>query len=165
MNDEAAPSTRNEESARRFIESFALVLTNAGMQRTSARMLAALLASDRGRLTAREIAQTLQVSPAAISGAARYLVQVNLVERIREPGQRADHFAVGDDPWYEAMLQENTTFDAMLESLPHGIEAVGSSSPAGKRLQETQRFFEFMRDEISHMVERWHAEHKPDGQR
>jgi|SRR5699024_810618 len=151
---------RDEESVRQFIEAFALVLTNAGMQRTAARMFAALLTSERGRLTAREISQTLQVSPAAVSGAARYLEQVNLVERIREPGQRADHFAVGDDPWYEAMVQENSTFESMLDSLPDGIEAVGPDSSAGTRLQETHAFFEFMRDEIMRMVERWHAKHK-----
>jgi len=160
MDDRSNRGARDEESAREFIESFALVLTDAGMQRTAARMFAAILTSDRGRLTSREIAQTLQVSPAAISGAARYLEQVNLVERIREPGQRADHYAVGDDPWYEAMVKENTTFDAMLDSLPDGIEAVGPDSSAGMRLKETHAFFEFMRDEIARMVERWHAQHK-----
>ena len=46
-----------------------------------ARVFAALLASDSGRLTSAELSALLKVSPAAVSGAVRYLAQVNLVSR------------------------------------------------------------------------------------
>lgn len=142
---------------RRFVESFGLVLSNAGMQRTSARMFAALLASTDGRLTAREIADTLQVSPAAISGGIRYLERTGLVRREREPGHRADHYVLDDDFWYEAMMNESGVFDAMSDSLGPGIEAVGRDTDAGKRLAETRDFFAYMREEMPAMFERWRA--------
>ena len=44
-----------------------------------ARVFAALLIAPDARLTAAELAERLQVSPAAISGAVRYLVQVRMV--------------------------------------------------------------------------------------
>lgn len=39
----------------------------------------ALLTADTSRLTAEELAGLLQVSPAAVSGGVRYLIQVGLV--------------------------------------------------------------------------------------
>ena len=74
---------RDEEAVRRFIERFALDLAEAGMARMPARVFAALLADDDGRLTAAELAELLQVSPAAISGAVRYLAQLRMVSRGR----------------------------------------------------------------------------------
>ena len=47
------------------------------MQRMPARVFAALLASDDGALTSAELGEQLQVSPAAVSGAVRYLAQVS----------------------------------------------------------------------------------------
>jgi len=55
---------RNGEAVSRFIERFAAVLTEAGIPRMPARIFAALLASDSGRLTAAELAAQLQASPA-----------------------------------------------------------------------------------------------------
>ena len=68
------------------MERFASVLTESGFPRMPARVFAALLATDSGRLTAAELAALLHVSPAAISGAVSYLVQVNLASREAEPG-------------------------------------------------------------------------------
>ena len=78
----------NDLSVARFIERFAAVLEESGVPRMPARVFVALLAEDSGSLTAAQLAQRLQVSPAAISGAVRYLTQVSLVGREREPGSR-----------------------------------------------------------------------------
>lgn len=50
-----------------------------------ARVFTALLVADDGKLTVAELAEMLQVSPAAVSNAVRYLQQTRLVER--EPGE------------------------------------------------------------------------------
>lgn len=52
-----------------------------------ARVFTALLVADDGKLTVAELAEMLQVSPAAVSNAVRYLQQTRLVEREREPGE------------------------------------------------------------------------------
>src|SRR5690349_18190 len=83
----------------RFVEVFANVLFEAGVPRMPARAFAAVLATDSGRLTAAELAEALQASPAAISGAVRYLTQVELLAREREPGSRRDVFVMRDDAW------------------------------------------------------------------
>jgi DNA-binding transcriptional regulator GbsR (MarR family) len=59
------------DDAARFIERFASVMEESGIPRMPARVFAALLATDSGRLTSSELAELLQVSPAAVSGAVR----------------------------------------------------------------------------------------------
>lgn len=151
----ARRSERDREGVERFIERFALVLNASGFQRMAARAFAALLASDSGSLTARDLAEQLRCSPAAVSGAVRYLEQARLVRRAREPGQRVDHFALGDDAWYEAIAERADVFDALTESLTDGIRAVGGSSPAGERIAETRDFFQYLKDEMPLMAARW----------
>jgi DNA-binding transcriptional regulator GbsR (MarR family) len=154
--------TSNQESAddavARFIERFALLLTDAGMQRMSARVFAALLVTDSGRLTAAELAEMLRVSPAAISGAVRYLEQVALVGREREPGARRDHYRVYEDLWYEVFTNRDRILSRWAEVAREGVTVLSPDSPAGARMAETLAFFEFMHKEIPALMDRWHEQ-------
>src|SRR5271163_3576497 len=147
---------RNEARAT-FVERFASVLTESGFPRMPARVFAALLATDAGRLTAAELAAILHVSLAAISGAVRYLVQVNLASREAAPGSRREHYRVHSETWYEAMARKDQVLDRCERSLRDGIDVVGRNTPAGARIAETLAFFEFMQTELPAMLERWRA--------
>jgi DNA-binding transcriptional regulator GbsR (MarR family) len=138
-----------------FIERFASTLTQSGFPRMPARVFAALLATDSGRLTSAELAAMLHVSPAAISGAVSYLVQVNLASREAEPGSRREHYRVHSDTWYEAIARKDQVLDRCERSLRDGIDVVGRDTPAGARIAETLAFFEFMQTELPAMLERW----------
>ncbi|TKT04782.1 MarR family transcriptional regulator [Streptomyces lasalocidi] len=120
-----------------------------------ARVFVALFASDSDHLTAGELAEQLQVSPAAISGAVRYLTQVNLAIREREPGARQDHFRVDGNVWYELMRRRDRELVRWEDSLREGVETLGRDTPAGAKLAATLPFFEFMQKELSEMLERW----------
>jgi DNA-binding transcriptional regulator GbsR (MarR family) len=146
---------RDPEAVLRFIERYASGLAEAGMARMPARVFVALLATDSGRLTAAELAELLRVSPAAISGAVRYLATVNLVSREREPGSRRDYYRVHDDAWYDAALHRERLLVRWEESTREGIEVLGSDTPAGERLTETLAFYEFIQDEIPALLARW----------
>jgi predicted transcriptional regulator len=149
---------RSDHQARSgFIERFASVLTASGFPRMPARVFAALLATDSGRLTAAELAAILHVSLAAISGAVRYLVQVNLASRESEPGSRREHYRVHSEVWYEAIASKDQVLDRCERSLREGIEVVGRDTPAGARIAETLGFFEFLQTELPAMMERWRA--------
>ncbi len=148
-----------DDGVLRFIEQFALLLTDGGMPRMAARVFACVLADDSGQLTASELAARLRVSPAAISGAARYLIQVDLLTKAREPGGRRDHYRLADDLWYEAFGHKDTLLRRWEEGLVEGIELLGDDTPAGRRLQETRAFFAFLRTELAPMMERW-EEHR-----
>ncbi len=150
---------RRDDSARaRFIERFASVLTQSGFPRMPARVFAALLATDSGKLSSAELAKLLHISPAAISGAVRYLVQVNLASREPEPGSRREHYRVHSEVWYEAIGRKDQVLERCERSLREGIEVVGRDSPAGARIAETLAFFEFLQKELPALMEKWRAQ-------
>ncbi|GHE98963.1 transcriptional regulator [Amycolatopsis deserti] len=149
---------RDEEAVRRYVERLALVLTQLGIQRMAARVFAALVVTDDSRLTAGELAEKLQVSPAAVSGAVRYLEQVGLVEREREPGERRDHFRVLDDMWFASMRKRDRFVEMWRDAAEEGIEAVGEDTPAGRRLADMRDFLSFILKELPLLFERWERE-------
>jgi DNA-binding transcriptional regulator GbsR (MarR family) len=149
--------TRNPEAVARFIERFASVMVEGGVPRMPARVFAALLTRDDGRLTSAELAALLRVSPAAVSGAVRYLEQVSLVGREREPGSRRDRYVIQHDLWYEAVLAREPLLARWERALGEGVEALGADTPAGERLEGSVAFFEFLQEEMPALLARWRA--------
>lgn len=146
---------RDPGDVSRFIEHFAAHLAEAGFQRMAARLFTALLAQDGGRLTAAELAAILGASPAAISGAVRYLIQLGLVTRLREPGTRRDLYLVQDDTWRASIVRGDQQVVRLQDALTDGMRILGEDSPAGRRLAETRDFFDFVHEEMSGLMERW----------
>lgn len=136
-----------------FTERFAAMLTDAGMPRLSARVFAALLVSETGRMTASELAETLQASAGGISGAVRYLVQLRMIRTEREPGTRR-HVYVADGSWYESLVSANPFLANGEGTLRDGIALLGDS-PAAERLTETLELVQFLKEESQAMLRRW----------
>src|SRR5262245_411791 len=128
----------------RFVERFAMLLADAGLGRMAARVFGAILVTNEGRMTAGEISDTLRVSPAAVSGAVRYLVQVGLIVRRRDPGERRDHYEVTDDMWYEAYANRDQQFVQWAELMKEGVAAVGATTKAGWGLETSRKFCELL---------------------
>jgi hypothetical protein len=137
----------------RFIERFASTLVDAGFPRLAARVFAALLVSDSGRMTAAELAERLHASTGGVSGAVRYLERVRLIRTERDPGTRR-HAYVVDGSWYEATVTANPFLERGEVDLRDGIAILGDS-PAADRLTETLELIHFLREETSAMIGRW----------
>ncbi|WP_055695342.1 GbsR/MarR family transcriptional regulator [Streptomyces prasinopilosus] len=146
---------RDPEAVSRFVEHFAAQLVAAGMPRMPARVFASLLVSDTGASTSAELGETLRISPAAVSGAVRYLDQQHLVSREREPGSRRERYRVHGDQWYEALTNREAVIRHWQDALREGVASVGPDTPAGLRLGETLAFFEFVEKEIETIMKRW----------
>jgi DNA-binding transcriptional regulator GbsR (MarR family) len=162
MAEDAGPvaatdtDTGTDTGLLRAVERFAQTLETAGMPRMAARVFAYVLAEDADRYTAAELAEGLRVSPAAISGAVRYLVDARLLFREREPGMRGDLFRVyDDDVWSAIMAARVPVLDQFVVGIDEAIRLVGEDSPGGHRLVETREFFRFMQREMGAMMERW----------
>jgi DNA-binding transcriptional regulator GbsR (MarR family) len=152
---QAAGTERDPEAVSKFVESFAAQLVEAGMQRMPARIFAALLSSDDGAMSSAELGDQLQVSPAAVSGAVRYLAQQHMVSREREPGSRRERYRVHSNQWYEALTNREAVIKRWESALREGVASLGADTPAGRRMAETLAFFEFVDGEIAAMMERW----------
>ncbi|MDT0445088.1 GbsR/MarR family transcriptional regulator [Streptomyces johnsoniae] len=143
------------EAMAAVVERFAADLTQAGMQRMASRVFACLLISHEPTLSSAALARRLQISPAAISGAVRYLAQVHLISREREPGSRRERYRLHHDIWYEAIADRDTVLARWIATMRAGIEVVGEHSPAGERLTDTAEFLEFLASEFDAILTRW----------
>ena len=145
----------DEEAVAGFRERFAQILVESGMPRMAARVYAVLLVTDSGKLSAAELAERLDAGAPAISGAVKYLVQVRLVERGREPGTRHDFCRIHDHTWSHYISQSDPVLIRIQAGAEEGTALVGPDSPAGRRLDETGRFFAFLREEIKQSMAKW----------
>src|SRR2546421_5235723 len=117
-----------------YIERFAAVLVAAGFPPMPARIFVALLVTDSGRLSAAELAGVLQISPAAVSGAVRYLIQLGLVHKERVPGSRRDYYRMPGSVWDDMLRLRDQVLSRWIAMVREGIDLVGRDTPAGARL-------------------------------
>lgn len=138
-----------------FIEKFAAVLIAAGFPPMPARVFVALLVTDSGRLTSAELTELLQISPAAVSGAIRYLTGLGLVHKERVPGSRREYYRMPADIWHQVTMMRAQVLTRWTALLKEGIELVGAESPAGQRMTGHAAYFEFLAAEMPGIFARW----------
>lgn len=131
------------------------MLAEGGVPRMPSRVFAVLLCGDEGKATAGELADQLQVSAAAISGAVRYLQQVGLITREREIGGRRDVYRLYNDLWYEAFGNRDQMLGRWASTFTDGVAVFGARTAVGQRLEETSRFMAFLRAELPLVMQRW----------
>ena len=156
---DAAPGP--EDPLFGYLERFASVLVAAGIPPMPARVFVALLVADSGRLSAAELAGLLRVSPAAVSGGVRYLIQLGLVHKERVPGSRRDYYRMPDDVWSDMFRLRDQVLQRWAALIREGIELLGPGTPAGARLAEHATFFDFVSGEMPEVLKRW-AEYRAD---
>ncbi|MDT0323372.1 GbsR/MarR family transcriptional regulator [Streptomyces millisiae] len=139
-----------------FVERFAADLIQAGMPRMPSRVFACLMASQEATLSSAELSDRLRISPAAVSGAVRYLDQVHLLSREREPGSRRERYRVRHASWYEAMINRDAILRRWIDTMRAGLDVVGPGTAAADRLAEMTDFIEFLDSQLKGMLDRWH---------
>jgi DNA-binding transcriptional regulator GbsR (MarR family) len=149
-----APSTHRLPPVE-VVERLGAGLAAAGIPLLPSRVFAALLATEDGRLTSAELTELLHVSPAAVSGAVRYLGQVRMMRRERERGSRRDVYVVMDDAWHDVLMQKEHIYAPILTALAAARSAVGPGSRAGERMQLSVEFLEFIQSEMDAIAARW----------
>ncbi|BBX95254.1 GbsR/MarR family transcriptional regulator [Mycobacterium lacus] len=137
-------------------EELALVLSTHGMQRMTARVLAALLFTERPTMTAGDLSERLNASSGAISGAIKMLTAVGLVERVPAPASRRDHYRLRDNAWAVQYTNQNEVTTAVLKVTEAGIATTEDTSLARQRLTQMRDFYTFLLEEIPALLDRWH---------
>ena len=120
-----------------------------------ARVFVALLIADSGRLTAADLAGTLQISPAAVSGAVRYLIQLGLVHKERVPGSRRDYYRMPGNMWDDLLRMRDQVMTRWGALVREGIDLVGPDTEAGARMAEQAAFLEFASREMAELLTHW----------
>ncbi|WP_270683761.1 GbsR/MarR family transcriptional regulator [Nocardiopsis endophytica] len=154
-------SAQNDQ--RRQAEELALMLSDFGMQRMSARVMAAFLFTEKPSLTLGELAEELDVSQGSVSGALKMLHHVGMLERVPVPGSRRDHHRLRRDAWERLYSRQNEVVRKMMAAAEEGIAATGEGSLARERLQEMYDFYNFMFDELPLLFDRWREKRDSQG--
>jgi len=130
-------------------------LAEAGLQRMPARVWAALLVDDDGRMTSAELASFLHVSPAGISGAVKYLAQLGMVRRERERGTRRDVYVVEDDAWHDTMMRHDQIYGPIRQAFERGQAELADDAPGRHRLLLSLEFLRFLEGELDAVTVKW----------
>ncbi|MEU9125908.1 helix-turn-helix domain-containing protein [Streptomyces sp. NPDC048506] len=143
---------RDAEAVREYEEMFTTVLTQAGTPTMMSRVLVCLYTTDAGSLTASELVQRLQVSPASVSKAIAFLEGQGLVRRERDE-RRRERYVIDDDVWYQAMMADARGTAHVAETARAGVNVLGPGTPAATRLENIARFVDFVSENIARAAE------------
>ncbi|MEV4296646.1 GbsR/MarR family transcriptional regulator [Microbispora rosea] len=146
---------RDPQAVQDFTESFIALLVQQGLPRMEARVLACLYVTDSGALTAADLVQRLQVSPASISHAIAFLEQQAMLRRERVPGARRERYVIDDEIWIRSMLASMQMNDALVAASQRGAEVLGAATPAGARFESSAELLSLVSAAFRQVVEQW----------
>ncbi|GAA1579471.1 MarR family transcriptional regulator [Kribbella sancticallisti] len=148
-----------DERLREAAERLALTLAQGGMQKTTARVMTALLYSGQESMTAADLCAELSISSGAVSTAVKQLIPIGLIERVPAPGSRRDHYRFRHGAWASLMSQQNAMLSLMGDAAQEGIDIAGEDSTTGRRLHEMRDFYTYMSDQLIPMIDTWRQQY------
>ena len=141
---------------RDLIEEFGLLHEQMGGTRMTGRVSAWLLLCEPPEQSLTEIAEGLGVSKAAVSVAARMLVQVRFIERVGAPGERGDHYHILSADLASLLpLDHIRTLHDLIE---HGLATVADREQTQSNyaiMHERLVFLAFIETELRELLARW----------
>ncbi|MGW7439489.1 helix-turn-helix domain-containing protein [Streptomyces sp. NPDC054849] len=143
---------RDAEVVREYEETFTTLLMQSGVPKMMARVLTCLYTTNAGSLTAAELVEHLQVSPASISKAVAFLEAQGLVRRERDE-RRRERYMVDDDVWYQSMIASARSNAVLAEAARQGVGILGPHTAAAARLENIARFLDFVGESITRAAE------------
>ncbi|MGG7508143.1 GbsR/MarR family transcriptional regulator [Plantibacter sp. YIM 135249] len=124
-----------------------------GFPRMPAAVLMLLMSSEESALTADQLAEELQASPAAVSGAVRYLVTIGLLTRHQLAGSRRYVYELPRHPWYTVSIGKTDLYTHIVGLSEQAAEQLGPNGRA--RLEEMAEFFRFLERRLPAVLDEW----------
>ncbi|MFF4157409.1 helix-turn-helix domain-containing protein [Streptomyces sp. NPDC001678] len=143
---------RDTEAVREYEEAFTTLLMQQGLPKMVSRVLTCLYTTDAGSLTASELAQRLQVSPASVSKAVTLLDSQGLIRRERDE-RRRERYVVDNDVFYQGMIAAARSNALLAETARQGVGILGRDTQAAVRLENIARFVDFVSESMARAAE------------
>ncbi|MBO1334802.1 helix-turn-helix domain-containing protein [Streptomyces sp. VRA16 Mangrove soil] len=143
---------RDDEALRAFEESFTTVMMASGMPKMMSRVMSCICLSETGGLTAAELVQRLEVSPASVSKAIAFIENLGMVRRERDE-RRRERYVVDDDIWYQSMVASARATARIVDMAREGAGLHGTNTPVGIRLENIARFLDFVSENTARAAE------------
>ncbi|MCF3131208.1 GbsR/MarR family transcriptional regulator [Streptomyces olivochromogenes] len=151
-NTPAQAHGRDADAVREYEEAFTTLLVQQGLPKMMSRVLTSLYTTDDGSLTASELVQRLQVSPASISKAITFLESQGLIRRERDE-RRRERYLVDSDVFYQSMIAAARSNAQLAETARQGVGVLGRGTPAAARLENIARFVDFVSESLARAAE------------
>ncbi len=148
----ATADGRDARAVREYEETFTTLFMQTGLPRMASSVLTCLYTSDAGSLTAAELVQRLQVSPASVSKAIALLEVHGLVQRERTEGRR-ERYVADNEVWYQSMIAAVRSNAQLAETARQGVTVLGPGSPAAVRLENMAHFLDVVGESIARAAE------------
>ncbi|MFG2341306.1 helix-turn-helix domain-containing protein [Streptomyces yangpuensis] len=149
----ALPHGRDPEAVAEYEERFTAVMMQSGLSnRMTARVMVCLLTADSGSMTAAELVERLQVSPASISKSIAFLEGQALVRRERDEGRR-ERYVIDENLWYQSMVASVRALNQQVDIARQGAGVLGPGTPAAVRLENVARFLDFVAESLARAAE------------
>jgi DNA-binding transcriptional regulator GbsR (MarR family) len=145
-----------------FVDRMAGEFAAEGFPRIPARVLMALTGTPDARLTAAALAEQAEVSPAAISGAVRYLELLGMVRRMTVPGTRRHLYVLADDdhPWYTGSLSRTAVYERILRAIRTELADL-PEGPVRERMTDMESFYAYIQERLPALFGEWRASQTP----
>jgi DNA-binding transcriptional regulator GbsR (MarR family) len=143
---------RDAEALHEYEETLTTLFMQQGLPKTMARVLTCFFITDAGSLTASELVQWLQVSPASISKAVKFLESQGLVRRERDE-RRRERYIADEEVFYQSMIAAARANAELAETARQGVSILGQDTPAATRLENIARFLDFVGESITRAAE------------
>ncbi|MGP4102916.1 helix-turn-helix domain-containing protein [Nonomuraea sp. KM90] len=150
-----APPRAPGSPGRVMEEELVELAVRTGLPKTSARVHIDLLLSEDGKRTAAELAHRLNISPATVSLAVNFLVELGFIRRERSPQRRRDIYVVDDDAWYHSIVTGRRQTLDTVQATTAAAEIYGLDSPVGQRLVKAAAFLERVSLDMIDSADRW----------
>ncbi|MEE4545764.1 helix-turn-helix domain-containing protein [Streptomyces sp. V4-01] len=145
----ALPHGRDPEALAAYEERFTTVMMQSGLSnKMMARVMVCLLTTDSGSMTAAELVQRLQVSPASVSKSIAFLEGQALVRRERDE-RRRERYVIDENLWYQSMIASVEALTQQAEISRQGVGVLVSGTPAAVRLENVARFLDFVAESLA----------------
>jgi len=153
-------SDRDLSAIRLLAEQMGLFLEQVGWPRMSGRVLGWMLLSDEQEISLDELADSLNVSKASVSGATRLLEQIGAIERVPRCGTRKAYYRLADDVWGRLISMEKRISDTFVGFADQARERLERNPERDARLAEMRRAFELYSEMLDRLISRWREERK-----
>ena len=147
--------TREAEYGQ-FIERMGDLMDEHGLPHMAGRIIGALLICPEAHMSMDELVGKLSASKGSISMSTQLLVRIGIVDRISLPGHRKRFYRIRENLWESLFLDRTDHIDQHVGLVLKGLDLLRNEPIARKRqLIEMQVFFDFLREELPGISERW----------
>lgn len=141
-----------------FVEEMGALFEQGGSTRMAGRVWAYLLIADAEQVSSTDLAAALDASASSISASTRLLESLEMVDRIRMPGDRKDYFTIHHGAVLNLVRRR---FEAVVRARDLAVRALrtfGDREIARPHLEELYEVYSWFGRELPALIDRFQLE-------